>query len=57
MAGMKARAAVVTKVRQVMDICLTELQATSHSREYGAEPLAITAGIADGHLPLHFPLM
>lgn len=51
---MQACAAVMAKVRQVMDIGLGKLQASCHGRKYSAEALAITAGIANGHLSLNF---
>jgi hypothetical protein len=51
---MQARTAVMAQVRQVMDIRLRKLQTPCHGREYSAEALAVTAGIANGHLSLNF---
>ena len=54
---MQAGAAVVAEVGQVMHVSLGEVQATGHGGKDRAEPFAVTAGVADMHLPVDFGLV
>ena len=49
LAIVKAGAAAVAEVGQIIEIAVSEGAAHLHRRKYRAEPLAIAAGIADRH--------
>ena len=53
LAGMQASAAVVTEVRQKVNIGLAKLQSARHGQESAAKAFAITASVADLHLAGH----
>src|SRR5262249_14997820 len=49
LAGVETLAAVVAEIRKIGQIALRERRPAFHRREHRAVPLAIPAGIADGH--------
>src|SRR4029450_8796282 len=49
LAGVKKLATVVAQVGEIRQIARRKCQAVLHRRKYGAELLAVTARIADGH--------
>jgi hypothetical protein len=48
---MQARAAVVAKICEVMNVGLREFESPGHGWKNGAKPFAIATGIANLHLP------
>src|SRR5262245_42300236 len=55
LAGVVTLSAVVTQVRQVMHIGLSERGAAFHCRKNGAKAFAVSACVANGHQALAFP--
>jgi hypothetical protein len=48
---MKARTAVMAKIRQKMNISASKLKSPGHGRKNGTEALTISARVADLHDP------
>jgi hypothetical protein len=53
LAGIVAPPAIVAEVGQVLEILGGKGPSQLHGRKNGAEPLAIPAGVADGHDPIN----